>query len=192
MRRTLLVLFFFASILVATEAYKKRLTIPDDLDDVADDEEDEEWKQWGSKDSGSGPDKNLPPPDFANMDPSRIQEELMKRHSGPSYGFVKLRFGVSRTKDDIQNIAIKWSKMLKAGAVDVRFMAVDLNTFMFTMERGQDVEEVKEFILHQNDAYEVKLGDQTYRRPGDPPLDQVIEKLHREKHASHNSDKDEL
>lgn len=32
--------------------------------------------------------------------------------------------------------------MLKTGSVDARFMAVDLNTFMFTMERGQDLEEV--------------------------------------------------
>lgn len=42
--------------------------------------------------------------------------------------------------------------MLKTGSIDVRFMAVDLKTFMFTMEKGQDLEEVhthihKEFIF---------------------------------------------
>jgi hypothetical protein len=37
---------------------------------------------------------------------------------------------------------MKWSKMLKTGSVDARIMAVDLNTFMFTIERGQDLEEV--------------------------------------------------
>jgi hypothetical protein len=93
----LLVLLFLTSIFVASEGYK-RVTIPDDLDDVADDEEDETWKEWGLKKSGSGPDKNLPPPDFSKMDPSRIQEELRKQHTGPSYAFVKLRFGVSRSK----------------------------------------------------------------------------------------------
>lgn len=96
MRRALLVLFFFISILVASEGYR-RVTIPDDLDDVADDEDDDAWEQWGLKKSGSRPDKNLPPPDFSNLDPSKIQE-LMKHHTGPSYGFVKLRFGVSRSK----------------------------------------------------------------------------------------------
>ncbi|XP_078173677.1 LDL receptor wingless signaling/trafficking chaperone [Carex rostrata] len=191
MRRTLVVLFFI-SILVASEGYKrKRVAIPDDLDDVVDDEDDEAWEQWGLKKSGSRPDKNLPPPDFSKMDPSKIQE-LMKQHTGPSYGFVKLKFGVSRSKEDVQNIATKWSKMLKAGSIDVRFMAVDLKTFMFTMEKGQDLEELKEFILSQSDAYEVKIGDQTYRRPGDPSLDQVIERLRREKHTSDKSYNNEL
>ncbi|KAF3332252.1 Chaperone for wingless signaling and trafficking of LDL receptor [Carex littledalei] len=189
MRRTLLVLLFFISILVASEGYKrKRVTIPDD---VVDDEDDDAWEQWGLKKSGSGPDKNLPPPNFSKMDPSKIQE-LMKQHTGPSYGFVKLRFGVSRSKVDVQNIATKWSKMLKTGSIDVRFMATDLNTFMFTMEKGQDLEELKEFILSQRDAYEVKIGDQTYRRPRDPPLDQVIERLRREKHSSDKRYNNEL
>jgi hypothetical protein len=51
---------------------------------------------------------------------------------------------------------------------------------------------LKEFILSQHDAYEVKIGDQTYRRPGDPPLDQVVERLLREKHASGGSHENEL
>lgn len=38
--------------------------------------------------------------------------------------------------------------------------------------------QLKEFLLNQPEAYEVKIGDQVFRRPGDPPLDQVIkEKL---------------
>ena len=37
---------------------------------------------------------------------------------------------------------MKWTKVLKTGAIEVKFMAVDLTTIMFTMERGQDVLEV--------------------------------------------------
>uniref|UniRef100_A0A0A9F6G1 Uncharacterized protein n=1 Tax=Arundo donax TaxID=35708 RepID=A0A0A9F6G1_ARUDO len=60
---------------------------------------------------------------------------------------------------------------------------------MFTMERGKDILELKEFILSQAEAYEFKIGDQIFRRPGDPPLDQVIEKLQKEKRGK---SKDEL
>ena len=54
--------------------------------------------------------------------------------------------------------------------------------------------QLKEFILEQPDAYEVKIGDYIYRRPGDPPLEEVIEKLQSEKGDSPNSEheKDEL
>lgn len=36
-------------------------------------------------------------------------------------------------------------------------------------------------MLDQEEAYEIKLGDQAFRRPGDPPLEEVVEKLHEEK-----------
>ena len=32
-------------------------------------------------------------------------------------------------------------------------------------------------MLSQEEAYEVKIGKQEFRRPGDPPLDDVVEKL---------------
>jgi hypothetical protein len=41
--------------------------------------------------------------------------------------------------------------------------------------------QLKEFILSQAEAYEFKIGDKVFRRPGDPPLDQVLEKLQKEK-----------
>ena len=49
--------------------------------------------------------------------------------------------------------------------------------------------QLKEFILSQAEAYEFKIGDQVFRRPGDPPLDQVLEKLQKEKS---NKPKEEL
>ncbi|KAK9910378.1 hypothetical protein M0R45_034343 [Rubus argutus] len=69
----------------------------------------------------------------------------MKRHSGPAYGFVKLRLGVKRTRDMVTEIAMKWTKVLRTGATGARFMGVDLSTIMVTMERGQDTTQVYAF-----------------------------------------------
>ena len=74
----------------------KKFSIPDELDDVVDDEEDEEWKEWGKPKPKIQPFD--PPPDITGMDPSQIQAEMFKRHSGPSIGFVKLRLDVPRTR----------------------------------------------------------------------------------------------
>lgn len=42
----------------------------------------------------------------------------------------------------VAEIAMKWTKVLRTGAVEVKFMGVDLSTIMFTMEKGQDATEV--------------------------------------------------
>lgn len=36
--------------------------------------------------------------------------------------------------------------------------------------------QLKDFVLNQPDAYEVKIGDQLFRRPGDPPFDDMFQK----------------
>jgi hypothetical protein len=41
--------------------------------------------------------------------------------------------------------------------------------------------QLKEFILSQDEAYEFKVGDRVFRRPGDPPLDQVLDKPQKKK-----------
>ncbi|CAJ1819753.1 unnamed protein product [Sphenostylis stenocarpa] len=168
-------------------AGKRKVHITDDLDDVFDDEEDDAWKEWGKK-----PGPSFPPSDFSKMDPSQIQEEMMKRHVGPAIGFVKLRVGAHRTPDMVAEFAMKWTQVLRTGAVGVRFMGVDLHTIMFNLENIKDLEELKEFVLDQSEAYEIKMGDQFFRRPGDPPLDEVIEKLNRDKAKADNVDTEEI
>lgn len=42
----------------------------------------------------------------------------------------------------VGNIAKKWTEIMRTGGIGARFMGVDLNTLMFNMERGKDVEEV--------------------------------------------------
>jgi len=48
-------------------------------------------------------------------------------------------------QETISEIAMKWTKLLRTGSIETQFMGFDLNTVMFTMEKGQDSIEV--FIL---------------------------------------------
>uniref|UniRef100_A0A0D9Z232 Mesoderm development candidate 2 n=1 Tax=Oryza glumipatula TaxID=40148 RepID=A0A0D9Z232_9ORYZ len=173
---------------VETAVAAKRVSIPDDLRDVVDDEEDDDWRHWGT---AAPPRDDGPPPDLAGMDPAALQAELLRRHAGPSFGFVKLRLGVRRSQEEVMGIATRWTNVLRTGSVAAKFVAVDFGTLMFTMDRGQDILEssdnwvtlfkVKEFILSQPEAYEFKIGNQAFRRPGDPPLDEVVEMLQKQK-----------
>lgn len=169
---------------VETALGAKRVSITDDLRDVVDDEEDDDWRHWGA---GAAPTRD-PPPDLSRMDPAAAQAELLRRHAGPSFGFVKLRLGLPRSREDVVGIATRWSNVLRTGSVTAKFVAVDFGTLMFTMERGQDVLELKEFILNQPEAYEFKIGGQAFRRPGDPPPDKVVEMLQKQKSATHSHD----
>ncbi|CAN8286185.1 unnamed protein product [Cochlearia groenlandica] len=164
----------FYGIVNLAEAGQRRIEISDDLDDVEDNEEDDTWKDWGKK--AATPEFD-PPPDFSTMGFEQIQAEMAKRTFGPVVGFVKLRLGVGRSKDMVVDIAMKWTKVLRTGGIGVRFMAVDRSTVMFNMQNGQEVNELREFVLSQEEAYEVKIGKQEFRRPGDPPLDDVVDKL---------------
>ncbi|XP_060204965.1 uncharacterized protein LOC132632862 [Lycium barbarum] len=159
---------------------QRRIQVTDDLDDVVDNEEDEAWKEWGKKKSKNS-DFDPPKMDFSKMSPSEIQAEMMKGQSGPVFGFVKLRLGTPRTPEKVSEIAMRWSKIARTGAIEAKFMGVDVSTIMFTMEKGQDSIELKEFLLEQPEAYEIKLGDQLFRRPGDPPFEEAFEKMQSEK-----------
>ncbi|KAL0670482.1 hypothetical protein Bca4012_033186 [Brassica carinata] len=77
----------------------------------------------------------------------------------------------------VVEIAMRWTKVLRTGGLGLRFMAVDRSTVMFNMHNGNEVTELREFVLSQEEAYEVNIWKQEFRRPGDPPLDDVFEKL---------------
>ncbi|WJX82970.1 hypothetical protein P8452_65668 [Trifolium repens] len=186
------ILFLFFLLLISLNSHfalagKRKVHITDDLDDVFDDEEDDDWKEWGKK-----PSPSFAPSDFTKLDASKIQEEMMQRHSGPVIGFVKLRFGVRRTPDKVAELAMKWTHVLRTGAVGVRFTGVDLNTIMFNMDNIKDLEELKEFVFDQSEAYEIKMGEQLFRRPGDPSLDEIIQKYNSEKGKEDNASPEEV
>ncbi|KAL8499971.1 hypothetical protein ACS0TY_019826 [Phlomoides rotata] len=161
------------------DAVQRKVHIPDDLDDVVDDEEDDEWREWGNP--KKQPEFDPPPTDFTKMGLQEMQDEMMKRQTGPVFGFVKLRLGTPRTPERVSEIAMKWTKVARTGATEAKFTGVDVSTIMFTMQKGQDVLELREFLLSQPEAYEIKIGDKLYRRPGDPSFDDVFEKIRAEK-----------
>ncbi|KAJ7120659.1 hypothetical protein O6H91_Y564500 [Diphasiastrum complanatum] len=137
----LLLLLLLESSLIMKMVDAKKVHVPDNLDDVVDDEEDEEWKAWG-KPKPKEPPPFDPPPDLSEMQPQQIQAEMLKRHFGPSMGFVKLRLDVPRTKEETPRIAKKWTNILRTGAISAKFVVVDVNTIMFSIEDGQDTVEV--------------------------------------------------
>lgn len=47
--------------------------------------------------------------------------------------------------------------------------------------------QLKDFVLNQAEAYEMKIGDQVFRRPGDPPLEELVAELHNEKSKLDNT-----
>jgi len=47
----------------------------------------------------------------------------------------------------VAEFAMKWTHVLRTGAVGVRFMGVDLNTVMFNLESIKDLEEVLLFSI---------------------------------------------
>ena len=49
--------------------------------------------------------------------------------------------------ENMREIAKKWTRVLRTGSFEAKFTAVAVNTVMFTMENGQDIVELKDFIL---------------------------------------------
>lgn len=47
--------------------------------------------------------------------------------------------------------------------------------------------QLKEFILSQPEAYEIKIGDRLFRRPGDPSFDDVFADDYNKKNNIHPS-----
>ena len=84
-------ILFIAFVTITVTATKKRVHIPDDLHDVKDNEEDEAWIEWGQKKRMTVEEFDPPPENFSDLDFTQMQEEVMKRQVGQSYGFVKLR-----------------------------------------------------------------------------------------------------
>ncbi|XP_016464096.1 uncharacterized protein LOC107787091 [Nicotiana tabacum] len=167
------------------EGLQRRIHVSDDLNDVVDNEEDE---QWGNKKEIANSKFDPPPNDVSKMSPKDIQAEMMKRVLGPVFGFVKLQLGTRRTPDTVSDIAKRWTNLARTGAIETKFIGVDLSTIMFTMEKGQDTKQLKEFLLEHEEAYEIKIGDQLFRRPGDPPFEEVFEKFQNEIEKNRHSE----
>lgn len=47
----------------------------------------------------------------------------------------------------VAELAMKWTRVLRTGAIGIRFTGVDLNTIMFNMDSIKDLEEVWHFTF---------------------------------------------
>jgi hypothetical protein len=95
--RLWLCLGLLLALAVQVAVAKPGIHIPDELDDVEDNEEDDDWKQWGKT---KGEEQPFNPPPDPPEDPRELEQyqlEMMKRATGTSMGFVKLRLGVQRS-----------------------------------------------------------------------------------------------
>lgn len=63
---------------------------------------------------------------------------------------------------------------------------------LFRMSHTLSCQQLKEFVLDQSEAYEIKMGDQFFRRPGDPSLDEIIQKHNSEKGKEDNTGPEEI
>jgi hypothetical protein len=53
-------------------------------------------------------------------------------------------------------------------------------------------QQLKEFVFDQSEAYEIKMGEQLFRRPGDPSLDEIIQKYNSEKGKEDSASPEEV
>jgi hypothetical protein len=77
-----------------------------------------------------------PPPDLSRNPPA-LRVELLRWQIGTSLGFVHLRVGNRRSREDVMGIATRCGSVLRTGSVVVKLVAVDFGTLMFTMNEGE-------------------------------------------------------
>lgn len=94
----------------------------------------------------------------------------------PQLAFVKLRPDPSRTKADVDELAAKWTGLTQLGGESFSIYAIDEDLMAVQTSTLAEVDEVKNFALKQDEAYEVECNNQKYRRDGDPPYDSLKDK----------------
>uniref|UniRef100_A0A7S0N8F7 Mesoderm development candidate 2 n=1 Tax=Pyramimonas obovata TaxID=1411642 RepID=A0A7S0N8F7_9CHLO len=149
---------------------KKRISIPDDLSDVVDDEEDEEWQDWGRR-KKKEPEVEQEAPFEIGNGPIDVKKLMNQQAKGPQLTFARLRPDPTRTKEEVDEIGAKWSALLRTGGMSDQVYAIDEGTILISIVDGIYMDEIKEFVLSMDEAYEFEWKNQKFRRPGDPPLE---------------------
>ncbi|CAI5506555.1 unnamed protein product [Closterium sp. Naga37s-1] len=97
------------------------------------------------------------------------------RDRRPSFIFVKLRHDAgSRTLEDVQQLATRWQAGMTEGKIAANVYPLDSDTLHIALLTTAAASKVKEFVLEQEEAYELLVGDDVVRRPGDPPLESLV------------------
>jgi hypothetical protein len=137
--RLWLCLGLLLALAVQVAVAKPGIHIPDELDDVEDNEEDDDWKQWGKTKGKEQPFNPLSDPPEDPRELEQYQLEMMKRATGTSMGFVKLRLGVQRSAEEASRIAEKWTSRGEGFCVESRRpVGAKLWLYMSTKGRSDD------------------------------------------------------
>lgn len=178
-RRLLLGLVLMLHAICTHGLKRSRVHISDDLRDVEDDEEDEEWKEWGK------PKKPEVPPNTKGFDlnggPVDVQNLMAGQSQGPQLTFARLRPDPDRTEEDTKEIGNMWAALLKTAGMSDQVYPVDDSTLLISVSDGKYMDEIKDFVLSRDEAYEFEWKQQTFRRPGDPPLKKPNQEAPKEK-----------
>lgn len=147
---------------------RPRLKVPTDLSDVEDDEEDDAWREWGQPKVPKDVYKD------GRVDFGAVQKMAAYRMKGPAWGFIRLQYDRHRTREKVVQLGHAWTGLMLTAHVKAKFFVLDTNTLYVRLEDERQIEEVVEFVLEQEDGYEVKVGDRFFRQPGDPPSTEVV------------------
>ncbi|GJP57307.1 hypothetical protein CLOM_g16331 [Closterium sp. NIES-68] len=97
------------------------------------------------------------------------------RDRRPSFVFVKLRHDTGhRTLEDVQQLATRWQQGMTEGKIGANVYPLDSDTLHIALLTTAAANKVKEFVLEQDEAYEMLVGDDVVRRPGDPSLESLV------------------
>jgi len=151
---------------------RKRPRIEDDLRDVEDNEEDDEWRAWGESRKSPGEEEPMPAIEL-NNGPIDVSKLMKRQAAGPQLAFARLRPDPTgqRTQAKVDEIGELWTGLLRTGGMADQIYAVDEDTILINIADGKYMDEIKDFVLSRDEAYEFEWKNQKSRRPGDPPLE---------------------
>lgn len=101
--------------------------------------------------------------------------------------FVTLMFTMERGRDILEVSPCNPDQTLNgryhtsSSFYEMRVQSAEMFVILLSFPPPLPWFQLKEFVLSQAEAYELRIGDQVFRRPGDPPLDQVLRKPRKKK-----------
>lgn len=85
---------------------------------------------------------------------TRLHPSLQRNIRAPTLTFVKLVPDPSRTQDDVEVLARKWTELFRSGQVPVNFYAASSQQIIALVEDGETALMAKKFFLEQPEVYE--------------------------------------
>ncbi|CAI5511934.1 unnamed protein product [Closterium sp. Naga37s-1] len=78
------------------------------------------------------------------------------------------------SQEDVQQLATRWQAGMTEGKIAANVYPLDSDTLHIALLTTAAASKVKEFVLEQEEAYELLVGDDVVRRPGDQPLESLV------------------